>query len=421
MTNPAVKVYLDRSYKQYIPDFLKDEITKQAGDIEQDRSRIAFCGFVLRGNEVHVFMPRGTDLNAASSNPTDKAKLLFKCLTKYCRTNESFLQRDGKNTVVGNPQILPLITEIVEDFKRNGLYTSENFFHRKGFQGKTNWKKTVGSIMPFIEDDKVIYPHLVNRFNNSYVSNEITRIHASAITLINEKFGWLLSSPREINKFKEERNSRNKLFDIGLIKAELLNVFSDSKIYTLKNLLRLLESDFSNGKADSLSYGFSDFQYVWEHMLRHALSPTHAFNDMPAPAYLDRAGKEFRKDQKGQRVDIFLYEPSSKKACVIDAKYYDASNTERAPGWPDLVKQFFYAKSLTAGNLKTNVTNVTNYFIFPGDALESSPASAYVIDSSGRLDHEFPPIQCLLINPELIINSYVSNSPLAYLREELFN
>ena len=412
---------MDRSYKQYIPDFLKEEIANQAGDVEQDRSRIAFCGFVLREDEVHLFMPRGTDIHAATLNPSEKAKLLFNCLTKYCRTNESFLQRDGKSTVVGNPQILPLITEIHEDFKRNGLYVSENFFHRKGFKGKTNWKKTVASVMPHIDGEDVIYPHLVNRFNNSYFSNEITKIHTSIITLINEKFGWLLSSAKEIKNFKFEKNSRNKLSDIGLIKAELLNVFSDSKVNTLKNLLRFLEDDFSNGKSDSLSYGFNDFQYVWEHMLRHALSPTHVFNDMPVPAYLDKTENEFRLAQKGQRVDIFLYEPISKKACVIDAKYYDASTTARAPGWPDLVKQFFYAKSLTAGNLKTEVDTVTNYFIFPGDTLPTSPDWAYVVDSSGRLDQAFPPIQCKLIDPELIISSYISNTPLAYLREELFN
>lgn len=418
--NPKINVYVDRSYKQSIPDGLNELIAKHVNILDQDRTRIAFCGFVINGDEINVFMPRGTDINSASTSPYVKAKILFKCLTKYCRTNESFLQREGKSTVVGNPQILPLITEIIEDYNQYGLYTSDNFYYRKGFQGKTNWKKTVGSVIPHIDGDEIIYPQLVNRFNNPYYSNEITKIHASAISMIIKKFGWLLSK-NELNHFKADSIKRNNLSDIRLINNELVNIYSDSKIHTLKILLRFLESDLSNGQRDSLSYGFSDFQYVWEHMLRHALSPAHVFNDMPSPAYLNKGGIEFRKEQKGQRIDLFLYDAITKKACVIDAKYYDASSTDRAPGWPDLVKQFFYAKSLTAGSLKNEVNTVANYFIFPGESIETSPASAYVIDSSGRLDHEFPPIQCLLINPELIINSYISNKPITDLREQLFS
>ena len=91
------------------------------------------------------------------------------------------------------------------------------------------------------------------------------------------------------------------------------------------------------------------------------------------PVYRERSGREIAKPQKGQRVDIFLYELSSKEVCVIDAKYYDGSSLDHAPGWPDLVKQFFYAKSLTAGNLKHEVTAVRNYFIFPGIACDASP------------------------------------------------
>jgi LlaJI restriction endonuclease len=200
-----------------------------------------------------------------------------------------------------------------------------------------------------------------------------------------------------------------------------MNVYNDSKIHTLKILLKFLEKNFDLGKTESISYGFSDFQYVWEHMLRSVLSPTHTFSDMPVPAYREMSGKEIRKDQKGQRVDIFLYQPKLKQACVVDAKYYDGTSTDKAPGWPDLVKQFFYAKSLTAGALKHEINSVKNYFIFPGASTKASPDLAYVIDSSGSLDVEFPPIKCIHISPEEIIVHYVSSKPFQELREKLLS
>jgi hypothetical protein len=154
-------------------------------------------------------------------------------------------------------------------------------------------------------------------------------------------------------------------------------------------------------------------------MLREVLSPTHTFSDMPTPTYENYEGKIFRKEQKGQRVDIFLYDTDEKSACVVDAKYYDASTTASAPGWPDLVKQFFYAKSITAGALNKQVDHVNNFFIFPGTEINASPKQAFVTDTSGRLDHVFPPINCLMLSPEIVISAYVNSKPLADLRKKL--
>jgi hypothetical protein len=420
MSDYQIHLHLDRSYKQTIPDHLKSEIAFQGGDVDPDKARIAFCGFIFKGKDTYVFMPRGSTLKQDGLGDIEMARLLFQCLTKYCRANESFLQKDGRSTVVGNPQILPLIVEILNDYKVNGIYTSENSFNRKGFQGKTDWKKTIGTVDPHVDDDEIIYPHFINKFTNSYYSNEVTKIHYSILEAIQERFGWLLSDTQKIS-FNTSKRIGNRSADVGLIKAELRGVFNDAKIHTLKNLIQFLEDDFNTGNNESVSYGFSDFQYVWEHMLRNVLSPTHAFSDMPIPAYLESSGREIKVGQKGQRVDIFLYEPINKEACVIDAKYYDGSSVDRAPGWPDLVKQFFYAKSLTAGNLKHEVSSVKNYFIFPGLSRDSSPEMAYVTDSTGRLDSEFPPIKCLHVSPELIITSYVSSKPFLSLRQKLFN
>jgi hypothetical protein len=418
MNSDFIHIHLDRSYKQTIPDGLKSEIALQIGDVEPDRARIAFCGFVFKGDEVYVFMPRGSDIFQGALTSIELARLLFQCLTKYCRSNESFLQKEGKSTVVGNPQILPLIEEILTDYKANGIYTSQNFFTRRGFQGKTDWKKTIEVVNPHIRGDAIIYPHLINRFTNSFSSNEVTKIHYSILQSIQSKFSWLLPELNRIT-FGQNTRVRNSSVDISFIKSELIGVYNDSKIYTLKMLLRFLENDFNSGKNESVTYGFSDFQYVWEHMLRTVLSPTYSFTDIPIPSYLDQSGREISMPRKGQRVDLFLYDENRKQAYVIDAKYYDGSSVDQSPGWPDLVKQFFYAKSLTAGNLKNKVTSVKNFFIFPGAALSTSPHWAYVKDSSSRLDAEFPPINCLHVSPEVVIDCYVSNKSLIELRQQI--
>lgn len=420
MNEYQIHLHLDRSYKQTIPDHLKNEISLQVGDVDSDKAKIAFCGFLFKGKDTYVFMPRGSDIKESSISDVDLARLLFQCLTKYCRANESFLQKEGRSTIVGNPQVLPLIVEILNDYKANGIYTSENSFTRRGFQGKTDWKKTIGKVDPHINDDEIIYPYFINTFTNSSHTNEVTKIHYSILEAIKRRFGWLLPDAERF-VFNSSKRTSTPTVDIGLIKSELRNVFSDKKIHTMKMLIRYLENDFDTGSADSVSYGFSDFQYVWEHMLRNVLSPIHFFSDMPIPAYRENSGIETRVAHKGQRVDIFLYDQASKEACVVDAKYYDGTSVNKAPGWSDLVKQFFYAKSLMAGNLKREVSAVSNFFIFPGVPTNSSPVMAYVVDSTGPLSIEFPPIKCLHVSPELIIQSYIASKPLLELRQELFN
>lgn len=100
----AIQIYVDRTNSQSIPDRLKAEIARQIGDVEVEKNKIAFCGFVMHGNETFVFMPRGHVIPESQYTAEETARLLFLCLTKYCRTSESFLQREGKSTIVGNPQ-----------------------------------------------------------------------------------------------------------------------------------------------------------------------------------------------------------------------------------------------------------------------------------------------------------------------------
>lgn len=251
----AIQIYVDRTYSQSIPDRLKIEIARQIGDAEIEKNKITFCGFVMNGNETFVFMPRGHVIPESRYTAEETARLLFLCLTKYCRTSESFLQREGKSTIVGNPQLLPLISEIFRDYKLNGLYASENHFFRKGFTGKTNWNKTIKSVNTLLDDDQIVYPHFINKFKDNLYANEITEIHKWILSCIAERFGWLLGTSAKLDFAKPSLLTSNDLKS-RLLKVELQKVFSDSKIHTLHMLLRYLEENPSHGQNDYLSFGF---------------------------------------------------------------------------------------------------------------------------------------------------------------------
>ena len=77
MNDYQIHFHLDRSYKQAIPEHLKSEIAFQGGDVDPDKARIAFCGFVFKGKDTYVFMPRGSSLKQNDQSDIEMARLLF--------------------------------------------------------------------------------------------------------------------------------------------------------------------------------------------------------------------------------------------------------------------------------------------------------------------------------------------------------
>ncbi len=88
----------------------------------------------------------------------------------------------------------------------------------------------------------------------------------------------------------------------------------------------------------------------------------------------------------------------------MDTKYYGAQGLESAPGWPDLVKQFFYAKALS---VYCPGAKVKNAFVFSGQG-----PLTYVHmknrETEQTEDIKYPPIKCVYIDPLELIKLYLA-------------
>ncbi|MDR8330486.1 LlaJI family restriction endonuclease, partial [Acinetobacter baumannii] len=68
---------------------------------------------------------------------------------------------------------------------------------------------------------------------------------------------------------------------------------------------------------------------------------------LPKPVFIKPDGTEIPAKKTGMRTDIVIEDKAAKKLTILDAKYYEATTVENAPGWADLVKQFFYEKAIS--------------------------------------------------------------------------
>jgi hypothetical protein len=402
-----------------LPVWVKQEIERRDLIIGKN-DMISFCGLIANKNEVFVFMPRSVNLTC-NHNPIALASLMANCVIRYEKQSKTRVKTDDiKEGSEGSGQ-LSVIHELLEDYRLNGLYVS---IHRKNTvnQGRTDWKRTINRITPFPDkDDKPVYPILLGNRVRINHDNIITEIHASIIYKLDLMFGWwfsdhaqnsIYSSLGEISGLLERQ-----VYCLSMLKKERASLYSDRNIRLINNLIKYLEM-FATSIESPVVVGLRDFHWAWEHMLGTVLNGRTKLNEeLPIPVYYSKDNGRIAAPGKSMRTDIILENKHNKKAVVIDAKYYAATNLNNSPGWPDLVKQFFYAKAILAIREDYQIKNV---FIFPGEKQIMNHVSVESMDGTLH-DKDFPPIICLYVNPLEVMKHYNLHEKMTLLSKQLFD
>ena len=164
-------------------------------------------------------------------------------------------------------------------------------------------------------------------------------------------------------------------------------------------------------------FGVSDFHPVWESMLRETLirSPldTRRYWNaaLPRPVYFHLNSNRRDPRSRGMQTDIILEDATG--YTIVDAKYYEATSAETAPGWTDIAKQMFYEKALIEvlsleGRLPSRVENV---FIFPRNSNSGSLSKVQMEHEDGSaVSDAFSSIECVYVSMQDCLRFYSSRS-----------
>lgn len=409
--------YTDRALISSLPDSLKKQMRNQYL-ITSDDVRVSFCGVVIDVTGAHVFLPRNTITPKEGSRSSYRiASSLMKAIRRYAEDRSSKLYALDEGLECIGSRRLSLISALLEDFCSNGLY-SRRLSERVLNTGKPDWKRTISSQAPFPGKGGPIYLDVYGT-RRRYVSDcEISRIHASVIRELDAAFGWMITgSDTSVsldiqNVATPKGNISNQ---IRVLNSELMSVFSEREIRLLKLLCEYLQCQRGRDASDFV-IGFKHFHGMWEHMLDKSLLWNFPVNQLlSVPAYKFEDGTIKPAASKGQRTDTVLRLPDSNIFAVVDAKYYGAQELGSAPGWPDLVKQFFYATALKVYSPEAIVSNA---FVFPG---KGPLISAHMQNRTTKVleDDSYPPINCLYLDPIELIEHYVSGNKLKRLSNRL--
>ncbi|MGF6423486.1 hypothetical protein ABIE11_003002 [Lelliottia sp. 489] len=410
-----IKLYEDRCAINSLPDQILQAFESE-GIIQSIHDRLDFCGLVVINGTSNIFLPRNSVI-PVDCNPKKIGSSLIRAIHKYVQNRYRSNIADGTSDRILGDSFLSLAFSLLNDYVAYGLYIKRSSDIKKN-QGKTCWKRTINKIQSFPSDSSQIYIDTFGYKKNISLDNDITRIHAKVIRDLEHIIGWIY--------FAEDPKIQQDLADISLpnfdvkyqiqsLKKELNNLYADREIRLIKNLcayLSLSESHSSN----NIVIGINKFHSMWEKMIDSCMIWKFEINHLLAKPSYKMNGSYQAASQKGGRTDTVLKAPSENIFSVIDAKYYGADNISNLPGWPDLIKQFFYALALK--EIYSSAT-IYNYFIFPG-ALQIVE-SAHLQDpvSEKLLDEIYMPIECIYIEPLTLINNYISNKKLQSLSKDL--
>ena len=398
-----------------IPDFVIDKLKSLDGiDVVNQGMKITFCGVIIFDGCTYCFSPA-----KSSSKELKSVGNLIKVIHFYKNSVDSSLlahDEDEQGSVIEEISLTDIF-EIVDLYFNAGILRSKAHSHSE--KGRTNWPKTINREFPvFTGGDVPIYFDLHKYPISIYQDDLISSIHCEIILDILKKFHWLDDRFNFVSKDQlAEKILLNELDidqKISLLNQRLHSTFVSLEIRTLQLLIRYLERIHEIG-SNNVVIGIRKFHYVWEFLLKNIFhnADLKINSLLPIPQYQFAGPTEFTEisTQKGMRLDLFI--KNENRCWVIDSKYYTATGANDAPGWSDLVKQFFYIKAIKL--IYPEIKEVKNIFIFPGVTNLISKIQMTYRDGSKevekleKLTEDFIPIECLYLDPNDVIEKYLKS------------
>jgi hypothetical protein len=403
------RILVDRTSVAELPKALSKYIEEHGlitGSSRSGNRSLSFCGYISTESQSFIVIPRSTTESAF--NP-EHFPTLFTTLLKYQNDTQISDMEDETDSIVTGSLGLNTIKEVLSDFRTQGIYRRTKRFELTN-GGKQNWRKTIAKSQSFIVSGSPLYTDYIGSASR-LAQREASRIHAYIINKLIPKYDFLFFERRTSKAINEDPpRSTNKDYMLAVLFSELNLVYEQNSLKLVKDLIRLIKSHY-NVMEKPHHLGIKKFEYIWEHILRSTVRNVIDLNkELPAPVYI-RGDKEFSAFQKSQRTDIVVQD--SDGFSIIDAKYYSADSISNAPGWHDLVKQFFYEVAVRSVYPESIIRN---FFVFPGEKRVFT--EVYMKNKKTNIrDKNYGRILLVYISPLEVMIRFVSNDYINALTE----
>lgn len=371
--------------------------------VESGPFTLSFVGIVVFANGLLFAQPKFGDESSFDLVATLRILRAYFARSTSRRPSVD-IQRDPE---FGNSDVLrefDALAGLQDWFFAHGLYRREQAI--TGARGRPHWVKTVAKAPALVMQGAVVYPTTVAERREG-VLNDISSLQASTLMLLLSRYGLPvpaavrnagLAAGSAIDRWPLDVDTRN--YYERRLATEQRSVYRSDTLRLFKTLRELLSTRLAQPLGLPQIYGTTAFYSVWEDACRTGLG-----QDIPADSVASIAQPTWSfytstgaKTQISQSQVPDLVVMRNGWAVILDAKYYYPFPRSR-PGGPDIVKQLYYAESLTH-----TAEKILSVFILPKPGATTPQLLGYATIELAK--RSFDRVEAWGIDPRALLIEY---------------
>jgi len=404
--NPRIKFYNEKYFYLLsdVPE-IEDLIQKEICEVKGQSVLFNRTGIVILKGIIYIILPCGY-------KKSDEYYDILLMFDLFDRLNyEKKLDAAYYDLIdieyQGNGQLLTIAYEIIKDYRENGVIKVEYIKQGINIGGKINWKKTVKLRTQILSEEGMpIFTDLVMTRKEIDREALLRSLHMYAINKSIAMFGVLWGISTEYDEDSIQLPV-DKEYAVKFLMSEKNQTYNTRLLRIIDLIIKFIDADEDEDSNDSfMALSTRSFYTVWELMCKIVLRDEYdKYKDkIPKPYWvIDNGEPKFT-----EQIPDIIYRGNN-ELYIIDAKYYNLKKNR--PGWPDLVKQYFYSLSLQT--VLKDIGKPINIMVFPGDITETVEYYGY---SEVENAPQFGQVKGIILNTKEVVESYCYGSNKDYRR-----
>lgn len=330
---------------------------------QNGRYDINFVGVILKENgEIIYSFPKKYAEKIEEINQEDCDLLLTYMLMKGNKA--SFGDEDTTN--------FPLRSyiNIVDYYRKYGLYKDNITIYKNRLNGNINWKKTIKKIDPVITNNNLIYPSFIvdykynidifltecMKYTLSYTFNRFKRCNVNNYYILNFFDQDIINNPMFMD-FE---------YIVDRLKFILNKTFNDNIKNLIKNMIDFFSWISKTGDKSNIGLVITDFNNDWEKLVDFYLNRKLHNKKVK---FKKKTINKSQIDVSGRitefELDHYLYDEDTKIIYILDSKYYNYNDINQGISFN--FKQFVYHFNVLkyANKQKIAYDKIINCLIMP--------------------------------------------------------
>lgn len=335
-------------------------------------------------------------------------KIVMSSITKASQAENTVGQNVLNKFYTSN---LHYLNEIIQHYNQYGILVETEKEYKYSPSGKINWNKTIGKVIPRLNNSNFIYDKFIVEKKNNNITF-LTKLIAKVIFEGTTKYSFITSIIDTGINCEDLFGITNEVAIVRLY--ELKNsTFKDYLHHVIDNLISYLQHD-TVASNNGVLVGTNNYNFVWEHVVAHSLGSDYIKGDNKT------IGTYIKYDKsRGTTPTIELDHIHNTDRIIVDSKYYSDKDSEGLD-----YKQLYYNYHQAYLRLQ-NTIGVTyaqvleeyslwkNVLVKPtGNINEDNLFSVYKLEDNMKL-------YSLKINIKEYIKYYVNGTHKSKLRYEL--